>query len=180
MKREHASDCPHEASPLRSLVPCLALAVAAGAAGAAAVTIPAPEGVGDVAALVAALEQGSSPVWLEPGVYDLKDVAMEEAEASHLVVKAGVTLCGRGEKPGDTVLLGGGEAVGRRVARFGYGNYSHTTASNLTFTGGYVEGTENGGAILGGGSTWLQDCIISNNVCGGSWQGGFSIEVLGC
>lgn len=157
---------------MKNLLICLLPATLAAMAVAQPVDIPAPDGVGDVVALTNALTRSDlyDTIRLAPGVYDLSDVAMEED--SHLVMQSGRRLIGLGTTPGETVLRGGGAAVGRRIAQFGYANYSYATASNLTFTGGYIAGGKDDGAIRGGASTLVQDCIFSNNVCGGSWHGG--------
>ena len=157
---------------MKKILVSLLPAALAATAVAQPIDIPAPGGVGDVVALTNALTRSDlyDTIRLAPGVYDLSDVAMEAD--SHLVMQSGKRLLGLGATPGETVLRGGGAAVGRRIAKFGYANYSHATASNLTFTGGYIAGLKNGGGLHGAANVLVQDCIFSNNVCGGSWQGG--------
>ena len=87
-------------------------------------TVGAPGGVGDVVALTNLLtqlnalsknERDGSTVWLNPGVYNLKDVYMDNA--NHLVFSEnqGGMIAGLGENREDTILLGGGEDGGHRV-----------------------------------------------------------------
>lgn len=143
--------------------------------------IPAPDGVGDVVALTNALLDATitatySEYALEPGVYDLRGIAMEAD--SHLVLPAAKRMYGLGGNPGDTVLLGGGSAVGKRILRMTCYNDYYTVVSNLTLTGGYIGGTKNGGAISGGSTAIIRHCILTNNICGGYWQeGGGAIYV---
>ena len=136
------------------------------------IEIPAPGGVGDVAALTNALAHISSyrNVLLKPGVYDLKDVEM--ASGSHLSLRAGGHgIIGLGDGPEETVLLGGGSEVGRRILTLtGSSASSIACVSNLTLTGGYTTG--NGGAFTGNNYAHALDCIISNNYAAGSWQEG--------
>lgn len=139
----------------------------------AAYTIHAPGGVGDVVALTNALQtltSSYSEFRLEPGVYDLKGIAM--SDTSHLVMQAARRLIGLGEKPDDTILLGGGVGSHKRILEMKCFNDYYTVISNVTLTGGYIDGTNDGGAIYGGRTALIGNCILSNNVCGGSWQGG--------
>ena len=99
-------------------------------------------------------------IYLAPGIYDLSDIAMEEK--SHIVMKGlnGGMIAGTGEKPGDTVLLGGGEEASRRVARF----ERSCVVSNLTVTGGYVPGSsDSGGGCATATTVSYVDCVFSNN-----------------
>ena len=128
-------------------------------------TIEAPGGVGDVEALTNALVAINSMigdangrfnarVWLKPGVYDLCGVYMTTTTGSgHLCTESiqGGMIAGLGEGPEDTILLGGGEADGRRVLYTGGSNYDWMTISNLTVTGGWTTG--DGGGICGNGTT---------------------------
>ena len=141
------------------------------------IEIPAPGGIGDVAALTNALAHIGSyrNVLLRPGVYDLKDVEM--ASGSHLSLRAGGHgIIGLGDGPEDTVLLGGGSAAGCRILTLTGSNASSIACvSNLTLTGGYTSG--NGGAFLGNNYAHAIDCVISNNYATGTWQeGGGAIE----
>lgn len=147
----------------------------AGASFAASdVTVPAPNGVGDVVALTNALTQANAGtignVLLEPGVYDLKDVAMESA--SHLALTTtGKWLIGTGSNPSEVVLKGGGEEKGRRVLRLSGANFSQfCNVSNVTITGGWT--SDNGGGISGHAHSRAFCCIISNNYATGSNGGG--------
>ena len=141
-------------------------------------TIHAPNGIGDVTTLtnvLATMEtDGASQglkLWLEPGVYNLRGVKMENG--CHLSVRhtRNAVIAGLGAKPEDTILLGGGEDDKCRVAYVtGGGNYWTTTISNLTVTGGYADKSSDsyagrGGGICAGNTSVLYDtCIISNNV----------------
>lgn len=121
---------------------------------------------GDVAKLVDALQtklESYSRICLEPGIYDLSGTAM--SADSHLVLaRGGRSIIGLGQKPGETVLVGGGESGAKRILKLtGYSDY-YATASNLTFTGGWAVGG-GGGAILGSGTTRVIDCIFTNNCC---------------
>ena len=163
--------------PLLSLFAAVAAVLASNAAS-PEYTIHAPNGIGDVITLtnvLATMETDGASVglklWLEPGVYDLRGIKMETG--SHLVVRhtRDSLIAGLGAKPGDTILLGGGETDKCRVAYVtGGGNYWTTTISNLTVTGGYADnaaGSRNGcgGGICAGNTSVLYDtCIFSNNV----------------
>ena len=147
-------------------------------------TIEAPGGVGDVEALTNALVAINSMaadangrfnarVWLKPGVYDLCGVYMTTTTGSgHLVTESiqGGMIAGLGEGPEDTILLGGGEADGRRVLYTSGSNYDWMTISNWTVTGGWTTG--DGGGICGNGTTRYSHLIVSNNYAAGSNQGG--------
>lgn len=158
----------------------------AGAAFAASdVTVPAPNGVGDVVALTNALTQANAGtfgnVLLEPGVYDLKDVAMESG--THLVLAYSHKLIGKGTSPDKVVLLGGGESKSCRVLKATHNNWNYATVSNLTVTGGYAASGEGGG--IHGEIAYVYDCIISNNFAyggnrqgGGGFRGGYAVNCL--
>ena len=132
--------------------------------------VPAPNGVGDTVALTNALAAvtrlgARSPecrVLLEPGVYDL--AGHYRTTTTHLSFSGsapGLHLAGMGDSPTDTILLGEGEAGGRRVIHI-----NSLSISNLTVTGGYLTAADNGGGIAGSGS--VIDCIVSNNYAKGS------------
>ena len=152
------------------------LSAAYGAQAAYVATIEAPNRVGDVVALTNAMAEANAltdsaranaRIWLKPGVYNLSGVYM--ADGSHLQFKASQhgMIAGLGEKPDDTILIGGGEAEGRRVlALSGGGNYGWMTVSNLTVTGGWTAG--NGGGIEGNGTSRYSHLIVSNNYAAGS------------
>ena len=149
-------------------------------------TIEAPNGVGDVHALTNALtsfnalsDRTNGRIYLQPGVYDLKGVYM--SSGSHLVLdggKSGIVFAGLGDAPEDTILLGEGEAGGRRVMQSGGGgNFAWLTVSNLTVTGGWTSGS--GGGIYGSATTKYCNLVVSNNFArsssnyggGGCYQG---------
>ena len=167
-------------SSVKSLIGfSVAAALATSAHAALTFTIPAPNGVGDVVALTNAFQQLDAAgfngrmgarVWLEPGVYDLSGVYMESV--SHLLLSNchNVLVAGLGNGPGDTILLGGGEAEARRVLNCGGSNYDWLTISNLTVTGGWTTG--NGGGIQGSGSVRYIDLVVSNNYAKGAWGAG--------
>lgn len=156
--------------------------------------------VGDTAALVAALNdltaiaynsRTDAKIVLLGGVYDLTSAQM--SEKSHLVVPpaARLLICGAGEKPGDTILLGAGPAGGqnRRVIEIGGGAGEHwNTVSNLTITGGCCDRL-GGGAYSKDVATLYVDCIVSNNCMtytgasyqdhtGGGIRGGCALRTL--
>ena len=140
-------------------------------------TIPAPGGVGDVVALTnALLNVNITSVYteyaLEPGVYDLRGISL--SADSHLVLPVAKLMFGLGGNPGDTVLLGGGAADNKRILEMRCYNNYYTAVSNLTFTGGCLSGTKTGGAIFGGLTAIIRNCILTNNVCG---DGGGAIYV---
>ena len=160
-----------------------ALGASLGVQAAYEVTIPAPNGIGDVVALTNALAQANAlgdaatsrldaRIWLTPGVYNLSGVYM--TEKSHLYLKQSQNgmIAGLGEKPDDTILLGGGEAEDHRVIELsGGGNYDWVTVSNLTVTGGYSS-TNSGGGIGGAATTRYSHLIVSNNYAFGGNGGG--------
>lgn len=168
----------------------MAAGLALGAQAAYEVTIEAPNGVGNVAALTNALTELNAvlaseggKIWLEPGVYDLRGIYMNDK--SHLyIVHTGASksllFAGKGPKPGDTVLIGGGEAEKHRVIEAGGGgNSGWATFSNLTVTCGYVEG--DGGGIKANHSSRYINMVISNNyaaVSGGGCYGGQAYQCL--
>ena len=143
-------------------------------------TIEAPNGVGDVVALTNALAQAnaltdsaraSARIWLKPGLYNLSGVYMTSSSHLRFKVSASGMIAGLGEKPKDTILLGGGEAEAHRVlALAGGGNYGWMTVSNLTVTGGWTSG--DGGGISGNGTSRYRHLIVSNNYAAGSNGGG--------
>ncbi len=154
------------------------------------VTIPAPNGIGDVITLtnkiaefnaVASAESGK--IWLEPGVYNLSGIYM--TSKSHLDISytgnQSLLFAGKGSDRSKTVLLGGGSAeLHRVISTGGSGNYGWTTFSNMTVSGGYVEG-EGGGGIKANHSTRYIDMIISNNcttTSGGGCYGGQAYQCL--
>ena len=121
-------------------------------------------------------------VRLEPGLYDLSGVKM--ASGSHITLAGckGAIISGLGDRPEDTVLLGGGGTDGVRVIHLGTGdNYTaagQNMVTNLTITGGYVASASDGGGVVTGGSGYgyVYNCIVSNNYAKGSnGQGGGGI-----
>ena len=153
-------------------------------------TIPAPNGVGDVVALTNALTELNAvlaseggKIWLEPGVYDLRGTYMNAK--SHLyIVHTGpsksLVFAGKGSMPGDTVLIGGGEAEKHRVIEAGGGgNSGWATFSNLTVTCGYVEG-DGGGGIKANHSSRYYDMVISNNYATSSGGGCYGGQAYRC
>lgn len=150
------------------------------------ITVPAPDGVGDVVALTNAITRAKAGsyrnVLLEPGLYDLKDVAM--TTVSHLDCTGfnNHYLIGAGSRPADVILKGGGEAIGKRVVALQGNNFGYATLSNLTITGGYSSG--NGGGVLGHASARIVDCIVSNNFALGGKNGGgggmYKGSAIGC
>ncbi len=135
--------------------------------------VPAPNGVGDTVALTNALaavtrlgaNSPESRVLLEPGVYDL--AGHYRTTTTHLSLSGsarGLHLAGLGDTPADTILLGEGDAGGRRVIHI-----NSLSISNLTVTGGYLTAADNGGGICAtAGSGSVIDCIVSNNYAKGS------------
>ena len=157
---------------------CVALGLHTVAQAAFVYTNEAPNGVGDVVALTNALtafntlsDRTNGRIYLKPGVYNLQGVYMDSA--SHLVLeggKSGIVFAGLGEGPEDTILLGEGEAGGKRVMQSGGGgNFAWLTVSNLTVTGGYTSG--NGGGISGSSTTQYSHLVVSNNYAAGSGSG---------
>ena len=158
-----------------------ALGASLGVQAAYEVTIPAPNGIGDVVALTNALAQANAlsdsaranaRIWLTPGLYNLSGVHM--TEISHLQFKQSQhgLIAGLGKKPDDTILLGGGEAENHRIMELsGGGNYGWVTVSNLTVTGGYSS-TNGGGGIGGTATTRYSHLIVSNNYAFGGNGGG--------
>ncbi len=142
-------------------------------------TIEAPNGVGDVVSLTNALDRinkldgmnakNGSKVWLEPGLYDLRGISMKSG--SHLYMEwHNCWLSGKGDGPGDVVLLGGGETEKRRVIECYGSNYGWCNISNLTVTGGYSTG--DGGGIGGSYSSRYINLVVTNNYAAGSGGGG--------
>ncbi len=141
--------------------------------------ISAPGGVGDVTALtniVAQLNAGNhtgTKILLEPGVYDLHGTATiigGNPSNAHLYFN---TKCidglfaGLGDKPGDTILLGGGATDGKKIIHAWTGEEARPfVISNLTITGGYTSG--DGGGIQGSSALVLKYVVISNNYAKGS------------
>ena len=148
-------------------------------------TNEAPNGVGDVVALTnkiaefnALSSRTSGRILLKPGVYDLRGVYMNSS--SHLKISSAQhgLFAGLGERPEDTVLIGGGESEAHRVlAVDGGGNYGWFTVSNMTVTGGWT--TSNGGGIQGTASTRYSHLIISNNFATGSNAAGGGGAIYG-
>ena len=101
-------------------------------------------------------------VAIEPGVYDLKDIAM--STTSHLVANYGKNgwLIGLGKKPDDVVLKGLGASGTLRVLSAGA-----FSVTNLTVTGGYLSSSNDGGGIYSS-SSGIYDCIVTNNYAKGS------------
>ena len=168
---------------MRNAVKAVAAAIFALALGAQAAyeaTIEAPNGVGDVAALTNALTEAnaltdsaraSARIWLKPGVYNLSGVYMTAGSHLQFKVSQHGMIAGLGEKPDDTILIGGGEAESHRVlALSGGGNFGWMTVSNLTVTGGWTSG--DGGGIEGNCTSRYSHLIVSNNYAAGSNQGG--------
>ena len=170
-------------SPLRrGAFAVVALLLAPAELAAYEVTVPAPNGIGDVVALTNKITEfnalpatESGKIWLEPGVYDLRGVYM--TSASHLDIRGtgNTTLffAGKGSDRTKTLLIGGGETEAHRVIKAGGGsNYGWTTFSNMTVTGGYAANGE-GGGIYGNHSTRYYDMIVTNNFAvGGNGTGG--------
>ena len=139
-------------------------------------TNEAPNGVGDVVALTNALAQAnaltdsaraSARIWLKPSLYNLSGVYMTSSSHLRFYVSSGGMIAGLGEKPDDTILLGGGETEKHRVLNVdGGGNYGWFTVSNMTVTGGYT--SDNGGGIQGNATTRYRHLIVSNNYAAGS------------
>ena len=151
-----------------------------------AITVPAPNGIGDCDALTNAFAEvarifkangnGRLPeILLQPGYYDVSPYAMDSG--SHILVKGGcgLTFAGLGATRADTVLDGGGEAKGnglRTVKMSYYDNYNGTTMRNMTIIGGNMTSADNGGGVWGNAGLesycYVLDCIISNNYAKGS------------
>ena len=143
------------------------------------ITVNAPGGVGDVTALTNALarvnkaQNGKDAIYyidstiaLQPGRYDLAGVSM--ASGSHLSMNriGNAHLIGLGDRPEDTVLVGGGEANACRILVTNGGTTAnYAVVSNLTMCGGYSAGS--GGAIGMGALYGALNCnsvLFSNNV----------------
>lgn len=148
--------------------------------------VPSRNGIGDSAALQSALEsinkaslnkaavyfQGAE-LFLEPGVYDLGDCAMESDSHLKMAACGGAKIVGLGKSPSETVLLGGGESHGKRILHFpGGASANYATISNMTFTGGYTAAS--GGAVLTSGTVNYDTCVISNNYAAGGGGGVFN------
>ena len=152
--------------------------------------IPAPGGVGDVTALtnaVAQLNKGNTTgarILLEPGVYDLRGTATVAGKSVHLYFNTrnkGGLVAGLGDKPGDTILLGGGETEKKTVLYIWSTDPADpTTVSNLTVTGGYTTGDAGGvfGSTYGG--LVLRDVIVSNNYAKGLAGGVLRAKMYNC
>ena len=167
-----------EARTIASIVTslaCLTVSVATAHAG-QPVTIES----GNVTALTNALADYTAydtKIFLEPGVYDLRGVYANanshlRFDSPYISGKGAQKryLIGLGEKPGDTILLGGGEAEAHRVIEATGNNYGCATISNMTITGGWTSG--DGGGVSGNGVVKIYDCIISNNHATGTWAAG--------
>ena len=143
-------------------------------------TIEAPERVGDVVALTNALTQfnaltdedrKNARIYLRPGLYNLSGVYMSDSH--HLLISSSVNglFAGLGEKPGDTILLGGGASGKHGVLKMaGGGNWSFNTVSNLTITGG--DSPSYGGGISGDRAVVYRMLIVSNNIARTFQNGG--------
>lgn len=125
--------------------------------------------VSTVEELVAALPEHtaiSDRIWLNPGVYDLTGVQMEEDSScggSHLVY-CGTWIMGKGEKPEDTVLLGDGtKRIIHCTANAGYQGPYGCRLGNLMITNGYAK-TVSGVANSGYGGGLLGLPIVTNCV----------------
>ncbi len=139
--------------------------------------VPAPNGVGSVEGLTNALlavkrlpaVAHETCVKLEPGTYNLAGITNGNNHLSFAGksadTPAGLYLAGMGDSPADTILLGGGQADGRRVI-----SISSLTISNLTVTGGYLAAASYGGGIIttAAGYGTVVDCIVSNNYAAGA------------
>ncbi len=170
---------------------CVAMAVSiAITASGATYRISAPNGVGDVTALTNAVAQlnkannTGSQILLEPGVYDLRGTATLANKKVNLYFntqcKNGL-IAGLGAKPGDTILLGGGEAEKKTVLYiWSTSKTQPTTVSNLTVTGGYNSG--DGGGIFGStyGGLILRDVIVTNNYATGLGAGVMRAKMYNC
>ena len=167
-----------EARTIASIVTslaCLTVSVATAHAG-QPVTIES----GNVTALTNALADYTAydtKIFLEPGVYDLRGVYANanshlRFDSPYISGKGAQKryLIGLGEKPGDTILLGGGETEAHRVIEATGNNYGCATISNMTITGGWTSG--DGGGVSGNGVVKIYDCIISNNHATGTWAAG--------
>lgn len=157
---------------------CVALLASVVACAATEHRVQSQGGVGDVAALVSALNAAATAggsdhtILLEPGVYDLSGVNM--APGSHLKI-SGISnskIVGLGANRGDTILVGGGATDQRRVLHIAGSNI---TVTNLTVTGGYASTANDtdfstaalkgcgGGCIANDDTATYADCIFSNN-----------------
>ena len=145
--------------------------------------IPSPAEVGNDAAVAALTnafaelnkaDSTGAKILLEPGVYNLAGTQVGTGGSHWRLdkkMKNGL-IAGMGATPGDTVLLGGGEAEKKRIFHIWYTDSRlPTTISNLTITGGYT--TSDGGGLYGstttyGGNLILRNVIVSNNYAKGS------------
>lgn len=112
----------------------------------------------------------ANTIRIHPGVYDLTGLPMTSATrgADGAVTTSGTVLSfssfggalvGLGERPGDTVIRGGGEADSCRLLSLG----KVCVVSNLTFTGGWVSGMSESGGVVSGANGTFTDCVFSNN-----------------
>lgn len=112
----------------------------------------------------------ANTIRIHPGVYDLTGMPMTPAtrDADGAVTTSGTVLSfssfggalvGLGERPGDTVIRGGGEADSCRLLSLG----KTCVVSNLTLTGGWVSGDGGSGGVASGPNGTFTDCIFSNN-----------------
>ena len=143
-------------------------------------TIEAPGGVGDVVALTNALTElnalaagsrNNARIWLSEGTYDLSGLYMYSSHHLRIETCNGGLLAGLGDRPGATILLGGGEAGAHGVLSIAdAGNWGCFTVSNLTVTGGWTAG--DGGGIesdpTNKGNVDYRCLIVSNNYAAGS------------
>ena len=175
----------------RAAIAALAAVFALGSQAAFEVTITAPGGVGNVAALTNALtyvntvlthqdrDRARIRILLEQGLYDLRGIYMKSDSHLYIAASQDGMIAGLGEKPGDTILLGGGAAEGHRVLGLdGGGNYGWMNVSNLTVTGGYWAGY--GGGISANGSTKYSNLIVTNNYAGNGGAGCYKGRAVNC
>ena len=126
--------------------------------------VPATDGIGDVVKLTNVLAQATAnfnTVRLAPGVYDLTGTVMSPSDHHQLVWSSySGKLIGKGAKPEDTVILGGGAADHCRLLKFN----KSCTVSNLTFACACVDynGSQSGGVANSNSGTFT-DCVFSNN-----------------
>lgn len=145
------------------------LALSAGAAG--DVTIEA----GDVVSLTNVLRNIGSygNVYLKPGTYDVSTVPVNSGTCLS-VSAGGHELIGLGADPSETVLVGGGRELDRRVISLAAG----AVIRNLTVkNGGYSSSNKDGGGVSGGAA---YDCIISDNYTTRYGGGADSMELHNC
>lgn len=172
----------------------LAIAMAAAAMSEAAdvYEISSENGIGNVTALTNAFAQvgkadtTDAQILLAPGVYDLRGTQIGSGGAYWRLdkkMKNGL-IAGTGATPGDTILLGGGEAEKKRIFHIWLTDSKlPTTISNLTITGGYT--TADGGGLYGsdptyGGNLILRNVIVSNNYAKAGGGGAIFAKAYDC